>query len=112
MVVKFGLYPNDPGADRKLSEHLHIQEIPNTRAVTIQFDYPDQRIVQRVTQNVVSLFVKQSWNFEVIDAPNFPQNPYSPNRALIAGGGLFLGFLAAVALRVTGRSGYLVAAGV
>jgi LPS O-antigen subunit length determinant protein (WzzB/FepE family) len=100
MVQKFGLYPNDSRADRRLSEHLHIQQIPNRQAILIQFDYPDQHVAQNVTQNVVAQFVKLDWNLEIVDRPNFPQTPFSPNRSTAAGLGLALGLAIATVVGI------------
>jgi LPS O-antigen subunit length determinant protein (WzzB/FepE family) len=101
---ELGLYPNDARADRKVSEHLHVQQLGNGRAILIQFDYPDRLIAQRVTQNVVARLIKQDWNFEILDPVSSPPNPISPNRATITGMGLFVGLAAAVVMRVTKRS--------
>jgi hypothetical protein len=101
MVVRFGLYSNDPHADRRLGEHLHIQELGNARAILIQFDYPDQRVAQRVTQSVVAQMVKENWNFEILDPASFPQEPFSPNRVTAGAVGLMLGFAVAVGLRIS-----------
>jgi capsular polysaccharide biosynthesis protein len=103
MVQKFGLYPNASGADRRLSEHLHIQQIPNRRAILIQFDYPDQHVVQNVTQNAVAQFVKLDWNLEIVERPNFPQTPVFPNRSTAAASGLALGLAIATAVGIRDR---------
>ena len=104
IVAKYSLYPNDSRAEQKLREHLHVQEIQNGRAILIQFDYPDQRTVRNVTQEMVGRFIKENWNFEILDAASFPQTPIFPNRAVIAGMGLLLGFMVAVVVRVSRRA--------
>jgi hypothetical protein len=98
LVQRFGLYPNEPGADRRLSEHLHVQELQKLRAITIGFEYPDQRVAHQVTQRVVAQFIEQNWNFEILDPASFPQSPVFPNRAAATGTGLFVGLACATIL--------------
>jgi hypothetical protein len=104
IVSQLGLYPNDARADRIASEHLHVQQIGDGRAILIQFDYPDRWVAQRVTQSVAARLIKENWNFEILDPASLPLNPIFPNRAVIAGMGLFVGLAAAVLLRVVKRS--------
>jgi capsular polysaccharide biosynthesis protein len=103
IVVKFGLYPSIPRGEDELRDHLHIQEIADSRAILIQFDYPDQRTVQRVTQIVVGQFIKENWNFEILDAASFPQRPFFPNRSMAAGAGLVMGLGIATILGIKER---------
>jgi uncharacterized protein involved in exopolysaccharide biosynthesis len=110
IVLRFGLYANDHAADRKLSEHLHIESIQNARAISIQFVYPDQFTAQKVTANVASLLIGQDGQLEILDPPSLPQNPVSPNRETMAALGLLLGLTAAVVFRLTRRSPTLLAA--
>jgi len=110
IVAKYSLYPNDARAEERLREHLHVQEIKNGRAILIQFDYPDQQTVRNVTQEMVGRFIKENWNFEILDAASFPQTPIFPDRSKIAGMGLLLGFTGAVAVRFSRRSLPVVAA--
>jgi capsular polysaccharide biosynthesis protein len=92
-----------PSAENKLRDHLHVQQIQNSRAILIQFDYPDQRIAQRVTQGVVAQFIKQDWNLEILDPATFPQTPFFPNRSTAASVGLALGLAIATILGIKER---------
>jgi capsular polysaccharide biosynthesis protein len=92
-----------PSAENKLRDHLHVQQIQNSRAILIQFDYPDQRIAQRVTQDVVAQFIKQDWNLEILDPATFPQTPSFPNRSTAASVGLVLGLAIATILGIRER---------
>jgi capsular polysaccharide biosynthesis protein len=103
LVAKFGLYPNDPRSEDKLREHLHVRENTNARAVSIDFDYPDQRVVHTVTQAMVAQLIKENWNFEIIDPATFPQKPFSPDRSMATGAGLLLGFVIAAILGIKER---------
>jgi capsular polysaccharide biosynthesis protein len=100
IVQQFGLYGGHSGAERRLREHLHIQRIRSARAILIQFDDPDRRTAQKVTQQVVKLFIGQNWYFDVVDPASFPQRPVFPNRSVVAGMGLFLGLAIAIGLGV------------
>jgi hypothetical protein len=104
IVAKYSLYPNDARAEERLREHLHVRELQNARAIWIQFDYPDQRTVRSVTQEMVGRFIKQNWNFEILEAASFPQRPIFPDRSKLAAMGLLLGFAAAVVVRFSRRS--------
>jgi LPS O-antigen subunit length determinant protein (WzzB/FepE family) len=92
-----------PDGENKLREHLHIQQIQNAGAIMIQFDYPDQRIAQRVTQGVVAQFIKQDWDLEILDPATFPQTPFFPNRPMAASVGLALGLAIATLLGTRDR---------
>jgi len=98
-----GLYALIPSGENRLREHLHIQQIQNSRAILIQFDYPDQRIAQNVTRYVVAQFIKQDWNLEILDPASFPQKPFFPNRSMAAGAGLVLGLAIATVLGIKER---------
>jgi uncharacterized protein involved in exopolysaccharide biosynthesis len=92
-----------PSGENKLREHLHVQQIQNSRAILIQFDYPDQRIAQRVTQYVVAQFIKQDWDLEILDPATFPVSPTFPNRSAAAATGLALGLAVATILGIKDR---------
>jgi hypothetical protein len=116
IIARFGLYPNDPGARKKLMENLHFRAgTPGFGAMKIQFDYGDRFIAQKVAADVGSQFIEkaimdrsidraqiQSGGFtvELLDPPSLPWQPTSPNRPVVEGMGLFVGLAAAVGLGV------------
>jgi uncharacterized protein involved in exopolysaccharide biosynthesis len=105
IAVKFGLYPNEPRAEQELKDHLHVRDVQSSRTIVIQFEYPDQRTVQRVTQNVIALLIKENWNFDIVDGASFPQRPYFPDRSMAAGAGLVLGLAIATIRGIRERPG-------
>jgi LPS O-antigen subunit length determinant protein (WzzB/FepE family) len=103
IVVKFGLYPSIPRGEDELRDHLHVQDLQDSRAILIQFDYQDRWTVQRVTQTVVAQLIKENWNFEILDAPSLPLRPFFPDRSMAAGAGLVLGLGIATILGIKER---------
>jgi hypothetical protein len=105
----YGIYSNDPHAARTLSEHLHIELLPNTTAVHVTFDYGDRYMAQKVTQKIVYQLMDESAKtpsgtmVEMIDPPSLPFNPVSPNRATISVIGLLLGFTVAMLVAIRER---------
>jgi hypothetical protein len=93
-------------------------------AFLIQFDYPDAHVAQQVTWDLMSRFIDASlkenairtqamnrnvnapsgMRLEPLDPPRFPTSPAGPDRATIAGAGLFAGLLAGLALAIVIRS--------
>jgi uncharacterized protein involved in exopolysaccharide biosynthesis len=75
-------------------------------AFTISYVYPDPRLAQAVTQELVTKFtevnvtvqrgsdIRTARNIEVLDQPSAPLRPKYPNRSLIVAIGLFAGLLA------------------
>jgi hypothetical protein len=112
IVQRFGLYPNDPEARRKLREHLYFRPVQTVNGkmgvVAVQFEYPDRYLAQKVTYDVVSLLLEEAIGsnpskvkrVELLDPASLPRNPKFPNRPMFAGTGLFLGMGCAVALGI------------
>jgi uncharacterized protein involved in exopolysaccharide biosynthesis len=93
-------------------------------AFLIQFDYPDALGAQRVTADLMSRFIDASirenairaqgmnrnvnepsgMRLEPLDTASLPISPAGPNRATIAGVGLFAGLLAGLTLAFVIRS--------
>lgn len=90
----------------------------------VQFNYPDAHVAQQVTADLMSRFIDASlrenairangmnrnvnppsgMRLEPLDMPSFPARPSEPNRAAIAGAGLFAGLLAGLTLAFVIRS--------
>ncbi len=103
IIQEFGLYPNDPDAQRKVRQSLHFRPIQRLRngvgAMWIQFDDRDRFIARAITNEVVSqLNNAAAKNVRRLDPPSLPLQPTSPNRPVIAGMGLFVGLLSAIGL--------------
>lgn len=102
VVQIFQLYQNEPGAERKLREHLHIEPVGHG-AIIVRFDDRDRYTAQKVVADVVSRVIDQTVKsrsevklVELLDPASLPLHPYSPKREMVAGAGLFVGLLAAV----------------
>jgi capsular polysaccharide biosynthesis protein len=112
IVQRFNLYPNEPGRERRLMEHLHIEIVKNDPAVVIRFEDRDRYIAQKVVADVVGRLMEESlrsnirtgsqvvFTLELLDPPTLPQNAYFPNRPMVAGTGFFLGLVGATLLGV------------
>lgn len=87
----------------KFREHLHVQEIQDARGIAIQFDCADRGMAQRVTQEVTSMLLQQSKDFETLDAASFPQTPFFPNRSMAAGTGSVFGLAIAMIFAIQKR---------
>jgi len=108
IVERFGLYPNDPGARRKLREHLYFRLVQKLNwkwgAIAVQFNYHDKFLAQKVVYDVASLLIVENLRapsdvkrVELLDPASLPRNPKFPNRPMFAGTGLFLGLGCAIA---------------
>ena len=140
IVQRYNLYPRErtrlPLEDvvENMRTHIRVSPItpPGNRAIpafAIQFEYPDARVAQQVTAELMSRFidmnVMQSANdefranhgrgdstlnllsqmrLEPLDTATLPTGPFEPNRAAIAGAGLFAGLLAGLTLAMVIRS--------
>jgi capsular polysaccharide biosynthesis protein len=114
VVQRFKLYPGESDPERRLREHLHIEPIGNGTAIMIRFDDRDRYTAQRVVADVVSLTIEQGiqegirshvqnerkldMTMELVEAASVPARAYSPDRPVVAGGGLFFGLMAAVGI--------------
>jgi hypothetical protein len=109
IVQKFNLYPGEPGREQKLREHLSLRAMAKAPVFSIQFDHKDRYTAQKVTGEVVSRVIEGAihsgpglktfdMTLELLDPPSLPLNPFSPNRAVVAGMGLFIGLAGAVGL--------------
>jgi capsular polysaccharide biosynthesis protein len=108
IVQRFGLYPNDPEARRKLREHLYFRLVQKLNwksgAIAVQFNYHDKFLAQKVTQDVVSSLIDAAVRtrtdvkvIELLDPASLAQRPTFPDRPMFASTGLFLGLGCAVA---------------
>lgn len=90
----------------QVQKRLRIQQIPNTAAITIQFDDKERDVARGVTRYVVWLFTENDKKapsdikLEVLDNESFPETPSFPNRVMIVATGLMLGFVCAISLGV------------
>jgi capsular polysaccharide biosynthesis protein len=110
VVQRFNLYPGEPGRERKLREHLHIEKVGNGPAIAIRFDERDRYTAQKVVADIGSLLIEQgimnrsatagSMTLELLDPASLPLHPYSPKREMVAGAGLFAGLVCAVLLGI------------
>lgn len=103
MVQRLQIHPGEAGAERTVREHLHIEHAGNGPAIMIRFDDRNRYVAQKVVADVVSLVIEQAVSnrsevklVELLDPASLPLHPFSPKREMVAGAGLFVGFLAAV----------------
>ncbi len=87
--------------DRNIRIHPVMGEPkPGARAFAISFEYTDRAKAQRVTRDLVNLFLQtrpaggRAVAMEVLDSASAPQSPSSPNRLAITFVGLLAGALA------------------
>jgi capsular polysaccharide biosynthesis protein len=105
IVQKYELYPAKQAklplkeviADMERSIEFRVNE---RGLLMVQFDYPDPVIAKSVADELVERFMSQelelradSATFMVLDAPNIPINPVSPNPLPLAVVGLLGGML-------------------
>jgi hypothetical protein len=111
IVARFGLYPNDPDAQKKLMENLHFRAGTPGPGVAIRFDYRDRYIAQKVTADVGSQLIDKAvmdrsgtqaggFTLELLDPATLASIHTSPNRPVIEGIGLFVGLATAVGLEL------------
>jgi LPS O-antigen subunit length determinant protein (WzzB/FepE family) len=89
--------------DKALRIRLEQAQGGGGPALVISCEYPDKLRSQAVVRELVSSFASEKI-LEVLDPPNLPQRPLSPNRPLIVAAGLLggavLGLLAVLVWRV------------
>jgi hypothetical protein len=96
MVQRLGLYPGARDAVGELRDNLRVVSIGNGMLL-IRFADGDVATAHKVTQQVVILLTNEPFvKVETIDPPSRPYNPYFPNRAAVAGTGLFVGLGGAI----------------
>ena len=113
VVQQFNLYQGEAGAEGRLREHLHIEDMGNAPVMVIRFEDKDPYNAQRVVSGVIGRLMEESMQtgfrtgahldmtIELLDPPSLPLNPVFPNRPMVASSGLFLGLACAVMLKLS-----------
>ena len=129
LIEKQNLYPNERkrmplnAVVDKMQRSIYILPLQSSIDVrspqktklagfTIQFDYPDPHVAQKVNEELLSLFIKSQLahpepslrlQFRVMAEPSLPQKPSFPNRNLFEATGLLIGLAAGLTLATTIR---------
>jgi len=131
IIQQYNLYPRERTRSdlddviENMRKHIVVQPVapaPPGRVIpafVIRFDYPDALLAQRVTARLMAGFIdvpvrqpitdrdvnpRSGMRLEPLDTPSLPTRPFGPNRATIAGAGLFAGLLAGLTLAFVIRS--------